>query len=616
MRRLSVLALLLAATAANAAPAPRPHNLILFVADGLRGGIVSPQTAPAMAALAKRGVAFPNAHSLFPTFTTANASALATGHYLGDTGDFSNTLYVGFPVKAAKGSVTPFIESDPILAELDEHFGGDYLNEETILEAARCAGLGTAAIGKLGPARIQDHRAGTCAAPPIVIDDATGTPAGITLPDAVGQAITAAGLPATAPSRGKNGVSSPGTLVANVDQQRWFADVATKAVLPMLKAGAKPFVMVYWSRDPDGSQHNQGDSKGQLMPGINGPTSLAAIRNADDNLAALEAALKAQGLFETTDIVVTADHGFSVISKASHTSPAANTTYADALPGDLPPGFVALDLASALGLSAFDPDAANAAIAPGSHPSRGNAILGASADAPQAIIAGNGGSDLIYLPKKDPELARRIVTALLAQDYTGALFVDDALGPIPGSLPLSRIGFVGNAVTPRPSIVIGFRTWSTGCATPTNCQAEVADSNLQQGQGMHGSFGRGDTFNFMAAAGPDFRRGWRDPAPTSNADLGRTMARLLGLTITPKGKLVGRVLAEAMPGGALPFVRSGILRSGADPHGLRTVLRCQIVGGTRYFDAAGIPGRVLGLDAQARSARSRRARQPAQASCN
>ena len=39
-----------------------------------------------------------------------------------------------------------------------------------------------------------------------------------------------------------------------------------------------------WSRDPDGSQHNQGDSLNALTPGINRPTSLAAIKDADDNL--------------------------------------------------------------------------------------------------------------------------------------------------------------------------------------------------------------------------------------------------------------------------------------------------------------------------------------------
>ena len=59
--------------------------------------------------------------------------------------------------------------------------------------------------------------------------------------------------------------------------------------------------MVFWSRDPDGSQHNQGDSLLKLTPGINGPTSMAAIRNADDDLSrvaarVLGARLAAQGL--------------------------------------------------------------------------------------------------------------------------------------------------------------------------------------------------------------------------------------------------------------------------------------------------------------------------------
>ena len=134
-----------------------PHNLILFVPDGLRGRIVTPQTAPAMAEVRDKGVNFRNSHSLFPTFTTANASAMATGHYLGDTGDFSNTIYTGYPVGPADGTVTPFLEIDPVLLDVDEHFGGDYLNEETVLKMARAKGYSTAAIGKLGPTLIFDH---------------------------------------------------------------------------------------------------------------------------------------------------------------------------------------------------------------------------------------------------------------------------------------------------------------------------------------------------------------------------------------------------------------------------------------------------------------------------
>ena len=73
---------------------------------------------------------------------------------------------------------------------------------------------------------------------------------------------------------------------------------------------------------------------------------------------------------------------------------------------------------------------------------------------------------------------------------------------------MSAINLKGSARTPMPSIVINFRSYSTGCDQPVLCTVEVADTGLQQGQGMHGSFSRADTMNFMAAIGPDFKAGF------------------------------------------------------------------------------------------------------------
>src|SRR6201994_1396588 len=181
---LSIGLILLPADAARSQNG-RPHSVILFVPDGLRGKMVSAETAPAMAEVRDRGINFQNSHSMFPTFTTANASAMATGHLLGDTGDFSNTIYTGYPVAAAEGSVIPFLESDPVLHEADEHFGGDYLNEETILKLARAKGYSTAAIGKLGPTLIFDHtdKIGENGLHSIVVDDSTGSKNGVPLSD-------------------------------------------------------------------------------------------------------------------------------------------------------------------------------------------------------------------------------------------------------------------------------------------------------------------------------------------------------------------------------------------------------------------------------------------------
>src|ERR1700738_1427585 len=162
-----------------------PHNMILFVPDGMRALKVTPETAPAIAEVRDKGVNFKNPHSLFPTFTMANASGMATGHLLGDTGTFSNTIFTGYTSAPAGDTVVPFIENDAVLGDIDEHFGGDYLNEETILKAARARGFSTAGRGEVGPALIFDHtdRADRPGLHSIVIDDSTGGKAGVPLSD-------------------------------------------------------------------------------------------------------------------------------------------------------------------------------------------------------------------------------------------------------------------------------------------------------------------------------------------------------------------------------------------------------------------------------------------------
>ena len=594
-----------------------PHNVLLFVPDGLRSQIVSAQNAPAMASLREGGVNFANSHSLFPTFTTANAAAFATGHYLGDTGDFSNLIYTGFPVQSSADSVTPFLEADPVLREVNQYFGGNYLDEEAIVAAARAHGLSTALIGKVGPAAIFDLQ-GLEGGGTLIVDDSTGHVGGAALAKDWLDAIKSAGLTAEAPGRGDNGNPGnnqhPGTWVANYAQQQYFVEITTKVVLPRFKAAGKPFVVVYWSRDPDGTQHNQGDSPDSLTPGINGPTSLSSIRAADSALASIEQALASLGIADVTDIVVAADHGFSTISRRSDSSTAARRLFPDTNAGELPVGFLSIDLTAALqtvdrALKLFDPDAHNAEVdwKAGQHPSHGNALIGLSASTPRAVVAANGGSDLIYVPqglsqREAKRIAVTIVHALLDQDYVSGLFVDSRrFGDIPGTLSLNDIGLEGNAVTPHPAIAVSFRSFSTGCEMPVLCTAEVADTTLQQGQGMHGSFSRADTWNFLAARGPDFRAHYIDELPVSNADIGMTLAHLLELDLQPKGTLVGRVLHEVLREAAMADVSSQpvtrrTLESRPAANGVKTILKTQRVGTTVYFDAAGFPGRAVGLE--------------------
>jgi phosphodiesterase/alkaline phosphatase D-like protein/arylsulfatase A-like enzyme len=681
------------------------RNIIIFVADGLRPGSVNATDTPTLYSIRQNGVNFTDSHSLFPTFTTPNASAIATGHYLGDTGDFSNTVYTGYPVINSNGTVTPFIENDPILADInansnqadpDTSFSkNNFLTEESLLAYARANGYSTAAIGKLGPVAIQDvtqdTRTGGTTTPNItpktvIIDDSTridsianatnppingvGSQSAVPLSTAIATDLNNAGLigqniPGTSTlattigsirnNQPSGNLTTAGTLNPNAQQQQFFADVTTKAVLPQFAADiasntSKGFAAVYWSRDPDGTQHNNGDAfnaadpgNNSLTIGINGPTSKKGVQDADANLKQIIDYLKAtpdpansgHTLYENTDIFVTADHGFSTISKQAvgvtfdvagtptyinTKSYAASLTYAGVHAGFLPPGFVAIDLAHDLGSTLYDPNQPTApvttaninniqykAIDPtkGQLTASGNGVIGGSGtvvngkidSATQVVVAANGGSDLLYVPSNDPALVKQIVAFLAQKDYISGIFTDDKFGDVPGALKLSTIGLKGNAELPTPSIVINFKTFSTNPNDPNDPQAqvEVADTTLQQGQGMHGSFGRGDTFNNMAAIGPDFKSGYVDKAPVSNADVVPTLASILGWTIPSVGTLTGRVATEALVNGPASV---GVVEStltSTPVNGTSTVLNVEKVGNTPYFNVAGFTGGTVGL---------------------
>ncbi len=162
---------------------------------------------------------------------------------------------------------------------------------------------------------------------------------------------------------------------------------------------------------------------------------------------------------------------------------------------------------------------------------------------------------------------------------------------------MSAIGLTGSALTPAPSIMVGFKSFSTGCDNAEICGAEVADTDLQQGQGIHGSFGRQNTHNFMAAIGPDFKAGFKDSSPAANSDLAVTLAKVLGLDLGGHGKAKGRVLREALAADGAPVPGTArTVRSAPAANGFTTVLNLQEAGGAPYFDAAGMPGRTIGLE--------------------
>lgn len=648
--RFHVAAFVLCATVyPQQSTAQQKNNVIIFVADGLRRGSVNAEDMPTFLRLRTTGVDFRNSHSVFPTFTTANASAIGTGHGLGDTGDYSNTIYPGAwlskPDAAAPGSITPFLENDQVLANMNSLFGGNYLGERTLLSVAREKGFNVASVGKLGPTAIQQidavswNQSGALSnSGAIIVDDSTGNSAGLPLPEDVLDAMQKANLPQDSPLR-SNGyadssiwnsafvgdATTPGTIAANHVQQQWFADVTTKVLLPKFAEDKKPFVLLFWSRDPDGTQHDEGDSLQRLQPGINGDTPRRGLQNADHCLKQLLDWLDAHPAVKAhTDVVLTSDHGFATISRREIASdgtqssePSAALTYElngkeKAEPqGTLPTGFLAVDLGIREHLRVFD-SAVRVTTGPSvyaelvlsgeksQHPATGSALLGETVkrvDGSDAhiIVAANGGADLLYVPSKSVDIVHKTIGILTQLDYVGGIFVDDAYCPAasdcPGALPMSTVGLVGSSHVPRPAIVVTFKVFYN---VPGDLQsaAQVSDTTLQEGQGMHGGFGRDQTFNNMAAIGPDFKSGFVDETPMGNTDIVPTLARILGIEMPSVGSLKGRVLQEALANGEA--VKAGEVKtlvSAPTQNGVRTVLEYQEASGVRYYNRACLIGK-------------------------
>jgi arylsulfatase A-like enzyme len=318
---------------------------------------------------------------------------------------------------------------------------------------------------------------------------------------------------------------------------------------------------------------------------------------------------------DNTNVFVTSDHGFSTVSRREVDaagrgtgSYSATLRYVDASgrqdvnTGHLPPGFLAIDLARHLDLPLYDPEVQTdeggvrryMRIDPtATQPRSAQKPLGSA-----ALIGGTGkisrptdarvvvAQTSIYIPSNDRDLIQRIVRFLAAQDYAGGLFVNDRWGEVPGALRMSEIGLVGSATTPKPAIVVNFKSFSLDAKNP-HMTGVIVGGIRQHGQGDHGSLARANTFNNMAAIGPDFKRRATVQSPVSNADVQPTLAYIMKMKIPSLGRLRGRVINEALAGGPATtrFTRA-VSRSRPSDAGLSTVLMSQIADGRIYLDEA------------------------------
>ena len=309
----------------------------------------------------------------------------------------------------------------------------------------------------------------------------------------------------------------------------------------MFKARARPFVLVYWSRDPDGSQHNQGDSFGQLQPGINGPTSLAGIRNADDNLRRLREALVALDLRPTTNIIVAADHGFSTVSRESATSPAARKRVRRRGARAPAAGFPGAGSRRGAGFAAVGSQPAEPPRRrPGEH-TNGNGV-----HRPRPVRARRDrrgrrrrGVDLFARHPARARWRRASSTALMAQDYVSGIFADDALGVDCGHAADERDSSRGPrrdppAVAGRQPAIVLHRV----CGRD-QLQRHGLERRRSRGRGTTADSAEPRRSTSWLPSGPSFKSGFVDTMPVGNVDVHPTIARIMRLPREARGTLTG-----------------------------------------------------------------------------
>lgn len=288
--------------AADAPPTKgRAEHVVLVVWDGMRPDFVSEENTPTLAALAKAGVFFERHHSVYPTMTEVNGTALATGCYPARSGILGNREY-----RPALNPLRPSaMESPDVIRRGDALTGGHYLGVPTLPELLHAAGRRTAIAGTKGVALLWDRAERPADSANVCVFGGETMPA-----EAAARINEALG-----------GAFPKEITFPNAAQDLW----TTRALTEVLwKDGVPPF-SVLWMSDPDYSQHKS-------APGSS--LALRALReNSDANLRRVLEALDRHGVRDKTDVFVVSDHGFSTVTSTADAFKELSAAGLRAVPG-------------------------------------------------------------------------------------------------------------------------------------------------------------------------------------------------------------------------------------------------------------------------------------------
>jgi arylsulfatase A-like enzyme len=525
----SALAILAAALPADAG---RATLNIVIVLDGLRPDAITAEDTPNLWKLRREGVDFVNSHSVFPTVTRVNATAIATGSYPGHNGMVGNSIYV----RAVDPHHAFSNDDHKILLHLDEVTGGGMVLTKSLGEILAEHGKRLAAMssGSTGSALLTNPRAPRGIG---VLIDGYWEP-GVALPSAVSDEVLRRFGPP--PTRGSASEPQDSSVA-------WTQRVLRDYVLPDLK----PDVVINWLTEPDHIQHATG-------PGS--PPSRASIRADDAEVGLLLRKLEALGLADQTNIIAVSDHGFS------HSGFGINLT-AELIKAGLKAG----------------PDSDDVVIA-----SSGQTLLLHVRDRDAALIH----KVTEFLRAQD--WAGVLFTAGRPSGNGGGNDGANEQVPVEGIEPGTfSLELIHLAHAERgPDIVVTF-PWSSATnpfGVPGTDMTYVAGATgpLAGSRGNHGSMSPWTVRTTFIAWGADFKHGATVRTPVSNVDVTPTLLVLLGLGGDPAlPQFDGRAILEALADGPDPEqipVRTTTYFTATPDGAYRAAIAMSEVGAQRYID--------------------------------
>jgi len=605
-------------------------HIILFIWDGLRPDSITEQNTPNLFKLKQQGVWFSDNHSSYPTLTMMNAASFATGNLAGKTGFFGNTLWdpkaKGMDSKGEPVNYNNpvFTEDYKILSNLDQpNIHDPLLYVATLFAVAQKSGIKTAALGKSGPAFMQDYQAHG-----LVLDEKHISPLDFAkklqsqeypLPKYTPFAYTHGKLALSSEngdptafgelqtlkviSGGSLGVSDDFMYPENVtsdptlttqtqfsQSNEYIMDTFLTKILPE----QNPTLSVVWLRHPDSTEHNYG---------VGSPSYYTALQDQDQLLGRLIERLHELKLAENTDLIVASDHGHSNVSGPLEQFPLrmihnGMVSVPDIKGYSVSGEFRPADLLTRAGFHAYDGlgcsynpvltgikedgtqvypiNIDKTGMACQTDPKNNRLYTTPSYQAPAklpadaVIVANNGGSTYLYVVNHDPKLVAKLTRYFQGRQEFGAVFVDNRYTHINGTLPLSLI-HVQNAQGRNPDI-IACSNYDENALISEMRGIEFNAGGLNPNRGTHGNFSPIDVHNTLIASGPDFKAHFIDPLPSGNIDVAPTIAYLLHLDLTNTD---GRPLLEALKNGPTPDSYS-VVKMNMEPSAPATGLNYQL----------------------------------------